>query len=1065
MTRVFTLFACLLGFSAVAQNQVTGVVADAATGEPLAGVSIFEVGTSNGVFTMADGTFSISLSANTAQVQFAYLGYETVTWEYSGQPTIDVMLQPDVRKLGGLVVTALGIERERKELGYAVTQIEGEELTLIREPNLVNAFAGKAAGIQISNGSSGVGSSSRIVIRGESSFSGSNQPLFVVDGMPISNDVVSNLTENLEGDFQEVDYGNGAAELSSDDIKSISILKGPGAAALYGTRAANGVVVIKTKDGTGKKGIHASFNSSFTLETPLTLPQLQNVYGGGTGGKFAYEDGLGGGVNDGGITSFGPKMDEGNNITQFDSPSTDANGNTIRGGDIVARNGNPIEATPWVSQPNNVSDFFKTGVTYQNQLAVSASGENGSVRLSYFNLDNSGIIPNTDLTRNSVSVSSSYKMSERLKARTFVNYINSSSTNRPALGYGSENPMYLFTWMGRQNNLESLEDYWQAGQENFRQFNYNYQWMDNPYFTVFENTNGFDKDRLLGNVNLSYALSEHLSIRLKSGVDYYHDLRTSKRAMSSQRYKNGGYREDEVEFRETNTDVLLSYTRKWGKWNGMFGAGGNRMNQQTDYKGTMAGELSVPGIYNFGNSKIPLVLQQQQAAKRINSLYALGRFNYNAQWFFDLTFRNDWSSTLPSDQNSFAYYSGAVSAILSDMLVLPRQISYAKLRMSAASVGNDTDPFQLQNTFTFNQNYGSFPLLSSPTTLLNANLRPERLNALEAGTEIWLFNDVIGLDASVYQNTSSDQIVRLPVSAASGYTSRLVNGGKVQSQGIELALNARLFSKKKFKWTAFGTFTRNVSKVVELPEGINQYVTGYASVYNSTQNTVFFIADPENGRMGDMYGTGFETVDGEILYDENGFPIRSGELTLLGNYNPDFMVGFGNEFSYKNLSFGFLFDWRQGGEVVSRMMAIGSTSGVLDHTLEGREDGVVGDGVVNVGTESEPRYEQNETAISAQNYYQEFYNRANETSSVFDASYLKLRQVSLTYQLPKKAVEKMHLSGLSISIIGSNLWLLTENPHFDPELNAMQGRNFVQGVEDMSYPSTRSFGFSLKAQL
>ncbi|PHN06518.1 SusC/RagA family TonB-linked outer membrane protein [Flavilitoribacter nigricans] len=1054
---------CLLSrLAGWGQVTFSGLVTDKLSGEALPFVNVSSQGSSFGTTTDSEGRYELTLQAVPEALIFSYVGYATRTEPVDGRTQINISLDGSTTDLSEVVVTALGLKRDKRDLGYAVQKLDNEELTTVRQTNTADALAGRVAGVQVTHGGSGIGSSTRVVIRGETSLSGSNQPLFVIDGIPVSNELLANPVEGSEAGFQEVDYGNGFAEISADDIESITVLKGPGAAALYGNRAAGGVVVIETKDGSQGQGIGVSINSQVTVDQISTYPQYQNVYGQGSGGVFAYEDGFGGGIGDGGLVSFGPELN-GQLIPQYDSPSTDINGQPVRAADILARDGNPITATPFVAHPDNVKNFFETGLTSIQNIALSGANPYGSFRVSYSRLDNEGIIPNTDLKRNGLSLSGSYQLSERLSVRAFGNFINSSSTHRPALGYGSENLFYLFSWMGRQVNLENTPNYWQAGQQGFRQFGYNYQWLDNPYFSVYENTNGFSKDRILGNISLQYALSDKLNLRFRSGIDSYDDLRQARRAFSTQRFPNGAYKEEEVRYQESNHDLLLSYRDQIGSdWNFSLGIGGYQFRQTTGFKSTIANQLSVPNIYNFGNSKVPLVVFQENAQKRINSVYGMGTLNYRNRFFLDLTLRNDWSSTLPADNNSFAYYSASTSLVLSEFLALPNWLTYAKARLSLASVGNDTDPLQLNNTLVFNQNYGAFPLLTNSATLLNARLRPERINALEGGLELWFFNDRVGVDLSWYRNVASDQIIALPASAASGYTDRIVNGGKIRSQGLEVVLNLVPVRTPSFSWETFVNFSRGNSYVDALPEGIDRYVTGYTRLYASTENSVFYIADPDGGRIGDMYGTGFrKTEDGQIIYGANGLPIRDTELRYLGNYNPDFIVGMGNRFSYKNFSLNVLLDWRQGGVIVSRMLAIGSTSGVLEHTLAGRETGIVGEGVVNQGTEESQEYVPNTTTVSAAEYYNQFYNRANEESALYDASYLKLRQVGIQYTLPKSLTRSWGVEEIRVGLVGNNLLIFTENPHFDPELSAMQGRNFAYGVEDMAYPGTRSFGFNL----
>ncbi len=1062
MKIAITALFCAVAMITLSQKTIEGKVMDQKE-QPIPFAKVKIIGKNQGTTTKEDGGFELKVNSNDS-LRFSAAGFESKTIPVSGETEWTITLPSSINELDEVVVTALGLKRNKRDLGYAVQTLEGKEITEVRHPNLVNSLAGRVAGVQTTNGSSGVGSSSRVIIRGETSLSGNNQPLFVVDGVPVSNEFIANDTENLESGFHEVDYGNGMGDFSSDDIQSISVLKGPSAAALYGSRAAGGVIVIETKEGQRTDGVGISVNSSVTMEQIAFLPEFQNVYGQGSGGQFAYEDGLGGGTNDGGLVSFGPQMN-GQLITQYDGPSFDQDGNPVRGGDVIARQGNPITPTPWTANPDNVRNFFETGVTSQHNIAFSGANDDGSFRLSYTRMDHEGTIPNTDYRRNNLSFTGTYDLSERLSIRAFGTFINSNSDHRPGLGYGSENVMYSFLWMGRQVNLDAAENYWQAGREGFQQFNYNTQWLDNPFFNVFENRNGFNKNRLLGNAVLSYKISENWKLRFRSGVDTYTDLRTSRRAFSTQRFPNGAYREDDVAFTEINTDLLLSYDKKISeKWNFNAALGANNFTQETRYKSLTAGQLSVPGIYNFENSKVALEASQYNSQRQINSVYGLSGINFDRFLFLDVTLRNDWSTTLPVENNSFAYYSVNGAIVFSEKLNLPEWFNYGKLRLNSSSVGADTDPFQLRNTYQFNQNYGSYPLLTNSSKLLNQNLRPERINGLETGLEMYFFQERLGLDVTVYQNTAKNQIISLPTSSASGYSSQIVNGGVIQSRGIEIMLTGDVIRGEDFKWTAFANFSKGASYVQELPEGIDQYTTGFARLYTTAENTIFYIANAQKGgRVGDMYGTGFqETEDGRIIYGDNGLPLRDNELRYLGNYNPDFILGLGNTFEYKGFELNILLDWRQGGVVVSRTRAVGSTSGVLSETLEGREDGIVGDGVVNVGTEENPVYEENTTSVSAAEYYNQFYNRANEESSTYDASYVKIRQIGLTYTFPDKWTKKMGVQDFKIGFIARNLFTWTENPHFDPELSAMQGTSQVFGVEDLSYPSTRSFGMNIQ---
>jgi len=1040
-------------------------------GQPVAFAAINEVGTDNYTTTGENGNFSLKSNSTNFTLKITSIGYENLEFQVSdGNLPNPILMQISSEALDEVIVTALGIERERQSLVSSVTEIDSEKLTDVTVPNVINSLSGQVAGVQITNGSSGVGSSSRIVIRGENSLGGSNQPLFVVDGVPINNEQITSDLVN-DGALQEVDYGTGASEISPDDIASISVLKGAGSAALYGARAANGVILITTKRGKHNRGFGVSTNSSLTIETLLTLPDYQNVYGGGSNGEYAFQNGIGAGVNDGGISSYGPRLDQGFLIPQFDSPSVDINGNPVRGGDVIARtfpdgSFTEITPTPWVSRPDNVRDFFETGVTYQDNIAISSGWEQGSARLSYSSLRNEGILPNTDLKRDGISISLDQDLSEDFRINTFLNYIYTRSDNRPNLGYGYENVMYGFNWTGRQTNISSLKDYWQAGQEGVQHYDFNYLWLTNPYLTLYENTNSFSKNRILGNVSATYDITDKLSLKIRAGLDTYNDDREFRRAVSTNRNPKGTYREDNVNFRELNTDFLLTYQDSFNEdWNYTLTAGGNRFDQHIKYQFAEASQLALPGIYTLANSATPLKGDSQNFEKRINSLYGTGNLAYKDQVYLDLTFRNDWSSTLPSDNNSFAYYSAGFSYVISNMFEMPAAISFLKLRGSVASVGNDTDPYQNAQNFLFNQNYGSNFRVTNETVLKNINLKPERLNAYEIGTEAWFFDGRLQTDLTAYQNVSVDQIISRPISPTSGFLNYNVNGGEVRTRGFEAAISGKIIDSQNFSWKSSVNFSTFESEVTELPEGVTQFVTGTADVFGGSggSNSVFYIAR-EGGKVGDMYGTGFVQVDGQTLYNSNGLPVQDGTLRLLGNYNPDFTMGFNNSFSYKDFNLNILFDWRNGGTIVSRTKALGSTSGVLQETLEGRENGVVGDGVTNVGTPENPQYAPNTTSVPASQFYNNFYDRGNEASALYDASYVKLRQVSLYYNLSENFVKSIGFQSIKLGLVGSNLLLFTENPHFDPELNALQGRNIVYGVEDMSYPSTRSFGMSLKTQ-
>lgn len=1081
-SATFILLFNFLIINAFAQSKVVSgrvVAEDENIGLP--GVNVIIKGTDIGTVTDADGNFKIEVASDSDILLFSFVGYDTYEIQVGSQSTLDVVLSTGSEKLSEVVITALGVERETKALGYAIQEVDGDELAESKEVNVVNSLSGKVAGVNITNGNSGVGSTSRIVIRGESSLSGDNQPLFIVDGIPISNSTDSRSNTRVDADNMNVDFGNGAADISPSDIESISVLKGPSAAALYGARAANGVVLITTKKGAGaKKGIGVSVNTSATFETPLTMPEYQNVYGQGKNFQFDFVDGNGSGIADGVDESWGPKMD-GRLINQFDSPTT----NGYRGGDVHGQDGTisalslaergDIIATPWVSHEDNVREVFQTGVTLINNVAFTGNNDNGNFRFSYTNLNNKGMLENTDLKRNSFNLSASYKLTDKFKVNASANYIHTSSDNRAVNGYGTESLMYVFIWYGRQIDTRNMRDYWQRDLEGVQQFNYNYNYHDNPFFTLYENVNGMGKDRIIGNVSATYSFTDRLSLMVRTGTDFFDELRTWQRAYSTQRFKRGQYREDVINFQETNTDFLLSYQSEQNSdFSYGISVGGNLMNQKYAFSGQSANQLVIPSVYNFGNSAIPLVSYLERTEKSIHSLYGTAQFAFKNMIFLDLTGRNDWSSTLPSGNNSYFYPSASLSGIVSDMVELPDFMSFAKVRVGVAQVGNDTGPYNLKNYYSYGQAFLGNPTASESSSLANSDLKPERINSYEVGTDLRFFNERLGLDFTYYKASSFDQIIQVQIPRTSGYSGRWINAGKIESQGLELTLYGSPVKTNDFRWDVNVNWSRNRSKVIELAEGLDTYTI--------SSNSLLVLAKV-GGRMGDVYGTGFEkTPDGRVIYDSNGNPIVSNELRNLGNYNPDWIGSLLNTFSYKNLSLSVLFDQHQGGVVLSRTLLIGSTAGNMIETLEGRDsehggltwtdgdgnvrtDGIIGDGVVNVGTDENPVYEENTTVVEASTYYNKHFKRQHEEQGMYDASYIKLREVKFGYTLPSKLISKTPFQQISVSLVGRNLLLWTENPHFDPEAISFGGEKIVPGVENANLPSARSYGFNISIKL
>jgi TonB-linked SusC/RagA family outer membrane protein len=1067
LTKTIGLVILLLltGFNSrlYAQTRtITGSVTESSSSEPVLGASVLIKGTASGTVTDLDGNFELEVSSPDVVLVFSYIGFQTTEVVVGNQTTINVAMDYSSEELGEVVVTALGVERETKALGYSVQAVEGDRFTEARETNVINSLSGRVAGVQITNSSSGIGGSSRVTIRGESSLNiNANQPLFVVDGIPISNSVVGSSGSGN----QEVDYGNAAGEINPDDIASMSILKGPAAAALYGSRAANGAILITTKTGKGKKGLGVTINSNTTFDTPLRLPRWQNKYGQGNNGLFSFVDGAGGGLADGVDESWGPEMDQGASIAQFDSPR---NIPGFRGGDLNAPEGSTITPTPWVSQPNNINDFFQTGVTLSNNVSIASGDEKSNFRFSWTNLDQKGTIPNTDLKRNTLAFNGMTQITDRLSINTAINYQRSSSGNRPSISYGTESLMYLWIWYGRQINTRNLRDYWMPGLEGQQQFNYNYNYHDNPYFNVYENTNGQSKDRVFGNVVVNYKFTDKLNLMVRTGLDFFNDLRDRKRAFSTMRFPRGSFREDAVYFNERNTDFLLTYSETGNtNWTYTLSLGGNQMLQENRYTQTVAPQLLIPGIYNFTNTAVNLQVNHMVSEKRINSLYGFGQIGYKNVLFMDITGRNDWSSTLPVDNNSYFYPSVTFSGVVSDMVTLPEAISFFKLRAAYAEVGNDTDPYSLTNVFNPGIAWGSIQTKTESSRLSNSELKPERTGSMEFGTDIRLLKGRLGLDFTYYDNRTRNQIIPIELDISTGYASRIINAGEIQNNGIELVLTGSPIQRVNgLSWNVMANFTRNRSRVLELTDDLDTY-----SLVGRNGAT---IQARIGERMGNIYGRGFERVQdpnseyfGQIVHNPTGTPLTSTDLVLQGNYNPDWMLGIQNTLNYKRLSFGFLFDIRYGGIVVSRTKTIGSTAGQLEETLLGRENGydlsVEENGIISPGVirTSEGNLIPNDMKISSRDWHNRYYERSNVEAAKYDASFVKLREITLGYTLPGAAMGKMPFQEARFSLVARNLALWTENPHFDPETMSMSGGTLIPGVEDMAFPSTRSIGFNL----
>lgn len=1058
MKRILSLLVCLLLFgfyAAFGQDiQIKGTVTAAEDGSPLPGVYVLIKGTNNGSATDVNGAFQVS-APSTATLVFSSVGYKTQEIALAGQSQLNVVMELDVTEVDEIVVTAIGMTRAKKALGYSVQQVSGADVSQAKETNVINSLQGRIAGAVVTNTSGAVGASSRIVLRGVNFIGSNNQPLFVVDGVPIIN-------SNFGGtDNEGVNRGNGAGDINPDDVESYTVLKGPNAAALYGSRASNGVILITTKSGKNKKGLGVTFNNSTTWETPMKLPDFQNEYGQGSGGQFAFVDGAGGGVADGTDESWGPKLDIGLMIPQFNSPIDPDTGERI--------------PTPWVSQPDNVKNFYETGHTMTNNIALVGGTENMNFRVSITNLTQKGMVPNTDYRRNTISVSGATDLSKKLNVSANVSYVNAKSDNLPGYGYDAQNVVQQQNWFGRQVDIAALKDYKNQelgyayadipltagkGIAGYK-YNWNYNYHNNPYFTLNENLNSLDRDRFYGNVKATYKLTDWLSAMIRTGGDISTNLNTGKIAQGDVDNSYGSYSEDATVRKEINTDFLVSFNKNFGEsLSVILNVGGNNMYSSYQNNYSAANELAIGGVYNVENSRVPLVTSNYSSQKAINSLYGSANIGFKNVVFLDATLRNDWSSTLPEDNNSYLYPSVSLSSVLTDLFKMDsRLLNFAKVRVSWSKVGSDTDPYQLLPYAEFGDGWNASTKLLNlfvPNTLANAALKPQMVTSTEIGGEFIFLDNRLRFDITYYDSKAEDQIIPgLPISATSGYSAMNVNAGTMSNKGIEMQLGLTPVNMANgLRWDIIINYAHNKNRVEELPEGIDSYQLG-------TYWDMKLIAKPGEP-YGSFYGYDFARDPNGNVIHEDGLPVQ-GDLTMLGSYTPDNTGGMNNILTFKNLSMNVLIDWRNGGELYSMTTTWGRYAGVTEETLIGREGGLVGVGVKAVDDGSgNVTYVPNDIVVTAENYNKAAYSNTLQSSSVFDASFVKLREISVGYTFRK--IGNTPLRDLKISLIGRNLALLKSSvPHVDPETAFGSGN--VQGFEFGQLPSARSIGFSLSLGL
>ncbi len=1055
---LFVLLMMFLAGTVFGQSrQLTGTVTSAADKQAIPAVTVMVKGSQNGTTTDSNGRFALTAPAGSTALLFSSLGYLKAEVPITAANDYSVTMQVDVMNIDEVVVTALGISREKKTLGYAVQDINSAELTEARDNNIVNSLSGKIAGVQVTSGGSTVGASSRIVIRGNKSFSG-NEPLFVIDGTPIFNN-----TTNLDGGGG-IDWGNTASDLDPNNIESMTVLKGANAAALYGSRATNGVILITTKKGKDGRKLGVDFSTSMSFDKVAYLPKFQNRYGGGWNGEefiwkrdypdmtyqdyskaygYNWVDGGGGGVNDSWPINWGPRMDAGLLLDQW---STGPN-------------------SPWISRPNNYRDFFQTGVNSENSLAISANGDKATGRLAFANTDTKGIIDFTDQSQQTLNGSLTLKPTDRLTAVTNLTYLRKNSKNIPNNGYSGIGVDYA--WMQRDFDVAYTKQIFKEKGNNGFLFTDG----DNPYYNL-RNLTGFSRDRVFGNSSIDYKLTDWLSVYGRAGIDFYNEYRNNLTQSGTQgnmtRKRGGQFDQTQYYFNETNADLMLKFDKAFGdiRLDGLAGANYRDVLSKSMYMA--ASDLTVPDLYTIANVKGNPSVSMYTNHKRTNSVYMAINGSYKNFLFLGVTGRNDWSSTLPAENRSYFYPSVSLGLDVTEAFKIQSEVlSYAKLRGSWAKVGGDAGAYQLANTYgvgTFN----SISMFTPGSTYPPANLKPQITSSFEFGGDFRLWKNRLSLDVTYYDQTTVNQILSVATSITTGFSAMRLNAGEIENSGLELMLNLKAIDHSDgFTWDIGVNWGKNKNMVNSLYGGLESYRIsgGFGGA-----TTVGIPGQP----WGVIWGLPYVRNDaGKIVVGQDGIPQTTNVGKALGDVTPDWTGGIRSVMKYKRFYFSLLLDGRKGGDFFSCTAWHAYPTGTYENTLtyndqiDVRENGLIVDAVKDDGPLNENGVHVggtvNDVRVSAQDYYGGSWMWNNHEYSILDGTYIKLREIVLGYDFSLKQLP--WIQKLTFSVYGRNLAILyrdksTAELGIDPEVGLGGGDSGV-GFENFQIPTTRSLGFKL----
>lgn len=1000
------------------QRTITGTVSDQ-DGKPLPGVTVSLKGTTNGTTTGTSGQYSISVSEAEGVLVFNLLGYNPFEQPIGNQTVINATLTAADVNIEEVVVTALGIRRQKKSLGYSTTSVKGDQFTESRDPNLGNALSGKVAGVSVAGNSTGIGGSSRVVIRGNSSLTGNNQPLYIIDGIPLDN-----TNQGQAGQWGGMDMGDGMNSINPDDIEDIQVLKGAAASALYGYRGGNGVIMITTKSGKGQTGLGIDLNNNFTVNTIYDYREFQNQYGQGVQGTKP--------------TSADAAIDTYNQ--SWGAPMDGSNAVNILGNTYAY---NPVD---------NWKNFYRSGLTNQTSLAISGSDEKSSFRLGVNNAHESAILPNSKSNQRGLNLNTTYKVAPRVEVGLNANYMFEFVDNRPNLSDGNGNTNATLLYLANSYDVRWLEPAVDANGLELKPGNNVF--FNNPYFLQHRKTNQSTRKRLTGGLNLRYDVTDWLYAQGAVTRDGYNLAFKQVQPMGAAADPNGFINEYDTEFEELNVNYLIGANTSFSDFTLSATMGGNIQNTKSQTWGTDGGirPFIIPGFHSTGNVAAGTrTFKKLYEEYQVNSLYGTAEIGFRDYLFLNLTGRNDWFSTLSPTSNSFFYPSASLSYVFTDHLNLPDWLSMGKFRLAYAASSNGTDPYRTAMTY---QSL-NFELQGQPigtvknTSVPNAILKPVHIQEYEAGTALEFFNNRFGLDLSVYNKKTTDDIAYVTTSSASGFSSAIQNIGEIQNRGIETLVYGDIVRSKDFTWYGSINFGFNDSEVQYL--GNQDRISIEGAVANGGNASIQNIVGLTYGQ---IVGYKYKTdAQGNRVFNADGLPLRSDDLEVLGSGVYRFTGGFRNEFTYKNFRLSLLLDTKLGAKIFSGTNLNLYGSGLHQNTVAGREDGIVGVGVTETG-------EVNSQNANAQVYWKHVVSQGITEEFVYDASFVKLRELSFAYNLPTSLFGNVPIRGASISLVGRNLWTIFKNtPNIDPESSINNSNG--QGLDLNGYPYTRSFGFNL----